>query len=174
MALAKKLQRSGVVHRFFSDELIASHKAALASLTRGDLEELGRGMEGWEEVDCFAPLLSGPAWRAGQIGDDVIADWARSEDRWWRRAALVSATRLNIIGTKGDAKRTLAVCDILIDDRDDMVVKAMSWTLRSLAQRDPGAAAKYIEANRGRLAARVVREVGNKLRTGLKTPKRVS
>lgn len=170
--LALALKREGEVHRFVGDELIANHRAALVSLTRADLEQLGEGMDTWDQVDCFAPYLAGPAWRAGQIGDEVIAAWARSSDRWWRRAALVSTTRLNVLGTKGDARRTLAVCDMLIADRDDMVVKAMSWALRALAIRDRDAVVRYAEANREKLAPRVVREVGNKLRTGLKTPRR--
>jgi 3-methyladenine DNA glycosylase AlkD len=31
---------------------------------------------------------------------------------------------------------TLEVCRALIDDRDDMVVKALSWALRELANRN--------------------------------------
>jgi 3-methyladenine DNA glycosylase AlkD len=57
---------------------------------------------------------------------------------------------------------------MLIEDRDDMIVKAMSWALRALAKRDPRSVATFIEQYRGRLAPRVAREVGNKLRTGLK------
>jgi len=162
------------VHRFFSDELIANHKGAMAALTRTDIEKLGRGMDSWDQVDCFGTIAAGPAWRLGRIDDDVIAKWARSGDRWWRRAALVCTTRLNVKDTKGDAKRTLAVCEMLIDDRDDMVVKAMSWALRALAQRDAKPAERFVERYRSRLAPRVLREVGNKLRTGLKNPPRDS
>ncbi len=32
-----------------------------------------------------------------------------------------------------------AMCALLVTDRDDMVVKALSWALRDLAKRDPGA-----------------------------------
>jgi 3-methyladenine DNA glycosylase AlkD len=53
-----------------------------------------------------------------------------------------------------------------------MVVKAMSWALRALAQRDANAAERFVERSRSRLASRVVREVGNKLRTGLKSGRR--
>ena len=61
---------------------------------------------------------------------------------------------------------------MLIEDRDDMIVKAMSWALRALAKRDPKAVDTFLKRYRSRLAPRVVREVGNKLRTGLKTPRR--
>jgi 3-methyladenine DNA glycosylase AlkD len=167
------LKRHPDVHRFFGDELILHHPNALSTLTRADLEELGAGMDSWDQVDCFAPYLAGPAWRNGRIGDEVIADWARLPDRWWRRAALVSTVALNVKarGGGGDAKRTLAVCEMLIDDRDDMVVKAMSWALRALAVHDPAAVQDFLEAHRTELAPRVVREVGNKLRTGLKNPR---
>jgi 3-methyladenine DNA glycosylase AlkD len=171
ITFANELRASGITHRFVADELIANHKAAMAALTLGDIETMGRGMDSWDQVDCFATIIAGPAWRMGLIDDRAIAAWARARDRWWRRAALVSTTRLNVKGTTGDAKRTLAVCEMLIDDRDDMVVKAMSWALRALAQRDPDSARRFVDQHHARLAPRVQREVGNKLRTGLKNPR---
>lgn len=73
--------------------------------------------------------LSGPAWRQGQIQDQAIAEWAKSTVRWWRRAALVSTVPLNFKarGGWGDAPRTLRICALLIGDRDEMIVKALSW-----------------------------------------------
>jgi 3-methyladenine DNA glycosylase AlkD len=154
-------------------ELVHYHKAAFASLRAKHLKQLGRVLDSWYHVDTFAPYLSGPAWREGQIDDAVIHAWAKSKDRWWRRAALVSTIGLNnkARGGRGDTPRTLAVCELLIDDRDDMVVKAMSWALRELSKRDPKAIEQFTNKHRAKLAPRVLREVGNKLRTGLKTPK---
>lgn len=63
------------------------------------------------------------------------------------------------------------MCDRFVADRDDMIIKAMSWALRALAVRDPNAVERYIQANETRLPARVLREVRNKLRTGVKNPK---
>ena len=54
-------------------------------------------------------------------------------------------------------------------DRDDMVVKAVSWALRELAKRDPRAVRDFLA--RQPVAARVAREVRNKLTTGLKNPR---
>jgi 3-methyladenine DNA glycosylase AlkD len=137
LRLAYELKNSGIVHRFFSDELIADHKGAMECLTRRDLEQIGAGMDSWDQVDSFATIVAGPAWRAGRIGDADVAKWARSRDRWWRRAALVCSTKLNVIGTNGDAHRTLSICKMLLDDYDDMIVKAMSWALRALSKRNP-------------------------------------
>lgn len=124
-------------------------------------------------MDIFARTLSGPAWLQGQVPDALIARWARSEDRWWRRAALVSTVALNVRshGGMGDVERTLAVCRMLVDDYDDMVVKALSWALRALVVHDAEAVSDFLEEHEEVLAARVKREVRNKIATGLKNPR---
>ncbi len=169
------LEYDSAVMRFLAYEVIHYHPGALRSLRARDLERLGSGMDSWGDVDTFACYLSGPAWREGQVADALILRWARSKDRWWRRAALVSTVPLNIQarGGSGDAERTLEVCKRLVADRDDMVVKAMSWALRSLAVRDPGSVRRFLRLHEDGLAARVRREVTNKLTTGLKNSRKV-
>lgn len=159
--------------RFLAYELVQHHRGALSSLKAGTLEELGRGINSWVAVDCFSSYLAGPVWREGQVADKVIHRWASSKDRWWRRAALVATVPLNnkTRGGSGDAARTLGVCRLLVNDRDDMVEKAMSWALRELAKRDPAAVKQFLREPEQKLAPRVRREVGNKLATGLKNPK---
>jgi len=166
------LDRSGT--RWVAYELIAAHPGAYGSLGAAQLEELGQGMAGWGDVDSFARILSGPAWRDGLLPGEVIHRWARSGDRWWRRAALVSTVALNVRsqGGSGDAVRTLEVCRLLVADRDDMVVKALSWALRELVVHDPRAVEGFLADHEDRLAGRVKREVRNKLASGLKNPRR--
>ena len=149
-------------------ELVNHHKPALASLGQRELERLGRNLDSWGAVDTFACYLSGPAWRDGQIPDALVHQWARSPDRWWRRAALVSTVPMS---RAGRSRPTLRVCRMLAADRDDMVVKAVSWALRELAKRDPEAVVEFLDLYSKVLAARVLREVRNKLTTGLKNPR---
>ena len=174
LAVAEDLVRHGALTRFVGYELVACHPSAPGLLTARRLLTLAGTLDSWGSVDCFSCYLSGPAWREGQISTDVIRGWARSPDRWWRRAALVSTVPLNnhTRGGAGDAKRTLAICDMLVKDRDDMVVKGMSWALRELAKRDPKAVRSYLTKRSDDLAPRVRREVDAKLRTGLKNPPR--
>jgi 3-methyladenine DNA glycosylase AlkD len=131
-------------------------------------------MDSWGAVDTFACYIAGPAWRARRIPDAVLERWAGAKDRWWRRAALVSTVPLNnkTQGGNGDAVRTLKICHTLVGDRDDLVVKAMSWALRELAKRDRTAVEEFVQQQQEFLSARVLREVRNKLRTGRKNPKR--
>jgi 3-methyladenine DNA glycosylase AlkD len=167
------LLRRGIIPRFFAYELIHQHKAAASSLSSGNIESLGQGIDSWEAVDTFACYLAGPAWRENQLPTSVIRKWTKSKDRWWRRAAVVSTVPLNnkTRGGSGDAIRSLQICRLVIDDRDEMVVKALSWALRELSKRDSASVERFLYDNKGRLGPRVIREVQNKLSTGLKNPK---
>lgn len=167
------LARGDFLLRFIAYELVSAHRAAFGSLTAKTLEQFGAGLNSWESVDTFGLYLAGPAWREHQVSDSLIKGWARSKDRWWRRAALVSTVPLNIKarGGSGDTSRTLMICGMLIEDRDDMVEKALSWALRELAKRDPTATREFLDEHEGLLGARVLREVRNKLTTGLKNPR---
>lgn len=168
------LQSADAVPRWFTYEIVHHHEAAMAGLNAEVLSKLGQGMESWGEVDAFACYLSGVAWREGLIRDEVVGEWTDSRDRWWRRTAAVSTVPLNVKarGGSGDPGRTLAVCDRLKADRDDMVVKAISWALRALAEREPEVVREYLDAAGEELAPRVRREVRNKLETGVKAPRR--
>jgi hypothetical protein len=158
--------------RMIACALVGNHPAALSALDADGLERLGAGLASWADVDVFGCLVAGPAWRDGSIADATIHRWAGASDPWWRRAALVATVPLNVRsqGGRGDTARTLGVCELLAPDRDDMVVKGLSWALRALATRDRDAVAKFVRAYEDVLAARVKREVANKLETGLKNP----
>jgi 3-methyladenine DNA glycosylase AlkD len=173
LALAFSLMElPGFAFRFVAYELVQHHRPALSSLNAASIQKLGKGIDNWAAVDCFACYLAGPAWRERQIADSVVRRWTRSQDRWWRRAALVTTVPLNnrARGGNGDSARTLAICSLLISDRDPTVVKAISWALRELAKRDAASVRKFLETHRAELAPLVVREVNNKLGTGLKNP----
>ncbi|NOT06957.1 MAG: hypothetical protein HOP28_02005 [Gemmatimonadales bacterium] len=152
-------------------ELIVNHPPALAALTTTTVRRLGRGLADWGSVDTFACYIAGPAWREGRIPTRQVHRWLKSKDRWLRRTAVVCTVALNVParGGGGDAARTLAVCRQATEDRDDMVVKALSWALRSLVAWDREAVAAFLLEHADTLAARVKREVGSKLRTGRKS-----
>jgi 3-methyladenine DNA glycosylase AlkD len=159
--------------RWVAYELLYFHPGGLAILGLEEVESLGQGLDGWVAVDTFARYISGPAWQQGRIPDEAIQRWAASPDRYWRRAALVSTVPLNLraAGGTGDTGRTLDICRRLVGDHDDTIVKALSWALRELAIWDPEAVRGFLAEHDGELAARVKREVRNKLATGLKNPR---
>ncbi len=157
-------------------ELLSVHPAALSALTAPSLRRLGTGLADWASTDSFACLVAGPAWREGHVSSTLIREWLASRDRWLRRAAVVCTVALNVRarGGRGDPKRTLAVLRRVVDDHDDMVVKAVSWALRSLVEWDRKGVEEFVRTHDARLAARIKREVGTKLRTGKKNVRRAN
>jgi 3-methyladenine DNA glycosylase AlkD len=171
--LAAQLVRVGSLEaRQIGYELLGRRKDALATLGTRAIETLGRGNDNWKSVDVFSCEVTGTCWRDGKLTDAAVRRWARSKDRWWRRTALVTTVPLNMKsrGGVGDAARTLEICALCAEDRDDMVVKACSWALRELGERDPEAVRAFLRHQT--LAPRVIREVQRKLETGLKGKRR--
>ena len=155
-------------------ELVSSRPDAMGKMGERQILRLGRGLDNWATVDAFSVVLLGPVWRQRQVKDAFIVGWARSRDRWRRRAAVVSTVALNqkSRGGEGDTKRTLRICELVIRDQDEMVAKGLSWALRALSVRDPRAVRTFLRKHGEKLPARVCREVTSKLETGYKNPKR--
>jgi 3-methyladenine DNA glycosylase AlkD len=172
LALARRTLASA--DKQLAYELLRARPSSLSAATTADVNHFAKGMASWSDVDCFGCFVAGVAWRLKRIGDRDITRYVRSRDRWRRRAALVATVPLNAksrgaISSQGDAKRTLAVCAALVEDRDDMVVKAMSWALRELGKRNSHAVQTFLKINAHRLAPRVRREVLTKMITGRKS-----
>lgn len=157
-------------------ELFRAAPKAVPLLTAAQIDRYLPYLHDWNTTDCFASFISGVAWREGTLTDAHIRAWTASPNLWIRRAALVSTVPLNLNarGAKnpqGEAKKTLAVCAALVADHEDMIVKALSWALRTLAGKDEESVRAFVAKHQSKLAARVLRETGNKLTTGLKNPK---
>ena len=73
-------------------------------------------------------------------------------------------------GDKASLNGSVRVCTRLVRERDDMIVKALSWALREIARRDAARARRFLKDHRAGLAPQVTREVTNKIVTGRKNP----
>lgn len=168
--LALELVQDGGWGRLTAYELVAYHPGGISALTPRAVARLGTGISDWVGADTFGCYLAGPAWREGRLPTRLVHGWLGSADRWQRRVGVVSTVALNVRarGGRGDPARTLAVCRKVVADRDDMVVKALSWALRSLVAWDRDAVVGFLETHGEHLASRVKREVNTKLRTGRK------
>lgn len=165
------LSRNGVFEcQQVAYEIINRNFRLIASLTKEETEAMALYMDNWVSTDSFSTRVAGPAWRLGVLSDSDIDRWASSADRWWRRNALVATVGLNLRsqGGLGDTERTLAICSKLVDDRDDMVVKAQSWALRELSKHDAASVEEFMKSMGDRIASRARREVTRKLLTGRK------
>ncbi len=152
-------------------EILGAIPSARDALGVKQLEALSDGNDNWAAVDGFCSALSGPQYSAGVLAPAVLERWARSRDPWMRRAALATvATAFQRASLRGRSPVTpsVRVCALLVDDRHDHVVKALSWALRNLSSRDRAVVERFVAEHEARLAARVKREVARKLTTGTK------
>ncbi|MBF6145723.1 DNA alkylation repair protein [Nocardia nova] len=84
----------------------------------------------WDLVDVSAENILGP-WLL-ERPRDLLDELARSESLWERRVALL--TTFAFIKA-GDASTTFALCERLLDDRRDLIQKAVGWMLREVGKR---------------------------------------
>lgn len=151
-------------------EYIGKNNKLLESLTKNDLKLLNKNLDNWASVDTFGVYIHGQAWQIGIISTEDIVEMAKNEDLWQRRLAIVSTIPLNqkSSGGFGDHERTLKICDLVIEDHRDLIVKALSWALRKLAVVEPQIVLSYLENHKQQIHNRVHREVNNKITFGKK------
>ncbi len=101
---------------------------------------------------------------------DLIGD----PNVWSRRLALVATVPLNRRPASRISDVAFGLIEHVMAERDPMITKAVSWALREMTKTDKERVAQFTEGHAKLLAPLVVREVHNKLRTGLKTPRRLN
>jgi 3-methyladenine DNA glycosylase AlkD len=105
------------------------------------LKNVARGrVNNWDLVDLSAPNIVG----RHLLGKDhsTLYELARSSDLWKRRVAVL-ATFTFIRG--GDFKDILRMAASLLEDRHDLVHKAVGWMLREVGKRDIEALRKFLD-----------------------------
>jgi len=85
----------------------------------------------WDLVDVTCPHVTGKHL----IDKDrtILYKWAKSEDLWTKRIAMVST--FSFI-RKNDLEDTFKIAEILLRDEHDLIHKAVGWMLREAGKRD--------------------------------------
>lgn len=150
--------------------LLLDKAKIVSSLTKEEVKKLEGVLDNWVSVDTFGTMVFGVVWRAGGIADEEVYALQDSGDIWYRRLALVGTVALNLNsrGGSGDVRRTIKACTRAVDDHHDMIVKALSWALRSLIRWDENAVETFLVQHKQNLHKRVLREVAHKLEFGTK------
>ncbi|MGB3976419.1 MAG: DNA alkylation repair protein [bacterium] len=106
----------------FSDRQQRIYEAYLANT---------KWINNWDLVDLSAYKIVG-AWLDDRDKSELF-ELARSTNLWERRISIVS-TMFFIRKNRFD--ETIAITDILIDDTEDLIHKAVGWMLREVGKRD--------------------------------------
>lgn len=93
--------------------------------------ENAQRINNWDLVDSSAEHIIG----AHLLGRDrkVLKKLARSKSIWERRIAVLSTFHFI---RNGEFQDSLELAEFLIDDREDLVHKAVGWMLREVGRRD--------------------------------------
>jgi len=85
----------------------------------------------WDLVDTSAYYIVGAHLLTKDR--DMLYTLAQSQSLWERRIAMVAC--LSFI-RKGDYKDTLALAEVLLNDPEDLINKAVGWMLKEMGKRD--------------------------------------
>jgi 3-methyladenine DNA glycosylase AlkD len=96
----------------------------------------------WDLVDLSAPNILGAHLVDRDGRRRLLYRLAGSENVWERRVAIV-ATHHFI--RNGDFSDTLKIAEMLLQDRHDLIHKAVGWMLREVGKRDAAAEEEFLE-----------------------------
>jgi 3-methyladenine DNA glycosylase AlkD len=84
-----------------------------------------------------------------------LGAWARSENRWLRRA---SAVTLILPARKGMfLKEIFEIADIMLEDKDDMVQKGYGWMLKEASKKHQPEVFDYVMSKKARMPRTALR-----------------
>ena len=84
-----------------------------------------------------------------------LKEWAKSENRWLKRAAAVS---LIIPAKKGMfLKDAFEIADILLLDKEDLVQKGYGWMLKEESRKHEAEVFEYVNRNKGNMPRTALR-----------------
>lgn len=84
----------------------------------------------WDIVDSSAGYIIGP--HEQDTERTLLFELARSDNLWQRRVGIMSAFWYVM---NGDFGTTLELAELLVDDRHDLIQKAVGWQLREVGKR---------------------------------------
>jgi 3-methyladenine DNA glycosylase AlkD len=122
------------------------------------LEHTPRYVNNWDLVDCSAHRIVGAYLEVRDRA--LLYRLARSPSLWQRRVAIIATFWYIRHGSFGD---TLAIAELLLDDREDLIHKAVGWMLREVGNRDRAAAERFLGKHCAKMPRTMLRYAIEKL-----------
>ena len=117
-------------------------------------------------VILFAIILSAHLSRCILLPLSKLKEWARSSNRWVKRASAVS---LIVPARKGKFLEDIfEIADILHSDKDDMVQKGYGWMLKAASQAHQNEVFKYVMSKKATMPRTSLRYAIEKMPPELK------
>lgn len=126
LIMVRRFQVAGRPRTRDDAERAALHAAYLDAVHGGRVNN-------WDLVDCSAEWLVGEVLRESGRGDDPLLDRLAASDSLWERRVAALSTFAFI--KAGDARPILRLAPRWLDDREDLMHKAVGWMLREVGKR---------------------------------------
>lgn len=94
----------------------------------------------WDLVDSSAHKILGPYLI--ERDKKLLYTWSRSKDLWKRRIAIM--TTFHFI-SKGHFEDTFQIAEKLLNDKEDLIHKAVGWMLREVGNKDLTSEEKFLK-----------------------------
>lgn len=161
-------------HRVLAGMMLADNKALRQAVAPTHFGKWIGALQGWAEIDSSCAST----W----TGEEMLVRWAEWQP-FLHTASLdpsISLRRGSLVllckpvSTSADSRlsdQAFANISALQHEREILITKAISWSLRDLVRYHAEEVAAYLDANHATLPAIALRETRNKLRTGTKSGK---
>jgi 3-methyladenine DNA glycosylase AlkD len=107
------------------------------------LERLIRESKTWALVDELAIVITGPLLQRSPQLARTLDRWARDDDFWLRRAAMLALLPPLRRG-EGDFPRFARYADTMLAEREFFIRKAIGWVLRETGKRRPDVVYRWL------------------------------
>lgn len=164
----KKLLRSRVhEHRFTALEILVFQYERGDEAVQSDIFSFyvanTKHINNWDLVDTSAPYIVGAHLRSRARA--ILYRLAKSSNLWERRIAMVSTM---VFIAQGDLKDTFAIAKLLLDDKHDLIHKAVGWMLREAGKRSQAALLDFLKRNYSALPRTALRYAVERLPKALR------
>ncbi len=133
---------------------------ALDQWTKSDLPRFERWLREartWAHVDHISVrLIGGMLQREPEIAKSLDR-WARDEDFWIRRAAMLTLL-LELRTGSGDWQRFAGYADSMLEEREFFIRKAIGWILREVSKKRPELTYRFVRERIDRISGLTLRE----------------
>jgi 3-methyladenine DNA glycosylase AlkD len=138
-------------------ELLEQEEPLLEARDLPTLERWLRDARTWALVDNLAACVVGPMVERLPALQKTLDRWAKDEDLWLRRSALL-ALLVALREGRGDLARFGALAEPMLGETEFFVRKAIGWVLRDASRRRPGEVAAWLLPRAARASGLTVRE----------------
>lgn len=149
-------------YRMLAVELLDHHGDLLEGSDFELLEDLLRTSHTWALVDKLAASVVGSLVERTADAGPLLDRWARDDDFWIRRSALLALLRPLRAGG-GDFERFGRYADLMLEEKEFFIRKAIGWVLRDTSGKRPQLVADWVAPRTHRMSGVTIREAVKKL-----------